>query len=71
MQEQGAGIPRSLFVFALLYGGLVVLAGVLAYLDTAGLGALLPPRYAWIPVALGALDVALRLVTTGPVGGGR
>lgn len=29
MQEQGAGIPRSLFVFALLYGGLVVLAGVL------------------------------------------
>jgi len=29
MQEQGAGVPRSLFVFALLYGGLVVLAGVL------------------------------------------
>lgn len=29
MQEQHAGIPRSLFVFALLYGGLVVLAGVL------------------------------------------
>jgi uncharacterized integral membrane protein (TIGR00697 family) len=29
MQEQGAGIPPSLFVFALLYGGLAVLAGVL------------------------------------------
>lgn len=29
MQEQGAGVPRSLFIFALLYGGLVVLAGVL------------------------------------------
>lgn len=29
MQEQGGAIPRSLFVFALLYGGLVVLAGVL------------------------------------------
>ena len=29
MQEQGGAIPRSLFVFAPLYGGLVVLAGVL------------------------------------------
>jgi queuosine precursor transporter len=29
MQEQGGTIPRSLFAFALLYGGLVVLAGVL------------------------------------------
>ena len=29
MQEPGAGLPRSLFVFALLYGGLAVLAGVL------------------------------------------
>jgi uncharacterized integral membrane protein (TIGR00697 family) len=29
MQVQGGGIPRSLFVFALLYGGLVVLAGVM------------------------------------------
>ncbi|MBW8753645.1 MAG: queuosine precursor transporter [Sphingomonadales bacterium] len=28
-QEAGALIPRSLFVFSLLYGGLVVLAGVL------------------------------------------
>lgn len=51
--------------------GLIVLAGVLAYLDTAGLGALLPPRYAWLPVAVGALNVALRLVTTGPVGSRR
>ena len=51
--------------------GLIVLAGVLAYLDTAGLGALLPSRYAWVPIALGALNVALRLATTGPVGGRR
>jgi uncharacterized integral membrane protein (TIGR00697 family) len=29
MQDQGGAIPRSLFVFALLYGGLAVLAGVL------------------------------------------
>jgi uncharacterized integral membrane protein (TIGR00697 family) len=29
VQERGALIPRSLFVFSLLYGGLVVLAGVL------------------------------------------
>jgi hypothetical protein len=28
----------------------------------------LPPRYAWLPIALGALNVALRLITTGPVG---
>ena len=48
--------------------GVVVLAGVLAYLDTAGLGHLLPPKYAWVPIALGALNVALRLITTGPVG---
>ena len=48
--------------------GLVVLAGVLAYLDTAGLHEVLPSRYAWVPIALGALNVALRLLTTGPVG---
>jgi uncharacterized integral membrane protein (TIGR00697 family) len=29
MDSQPSGIPRSLFVFSLLYGGLVVLAGVL------------------------------------------
>jgi uncharacterized integral membrane protein (TIGR00697 family) len=29
LQERGTLIPRSLFVFSLLYGGLVVLAGVL------------------------------------------
>jgi len=48
--------------------GLVILAGVLAYLDAAGIGDLLPARYAWVPVALGAFNVALRIVTTGPVG---
>jgi hypothetical protein len=48
--------------------GLAILAGVLAYLDAAGLGDILPARYAWVPVALGALNVALRIVTTGPVG---
>ncbi len=51
--------------------GLIVLAGVLAYLDTAGLRDVLPPCYAWVPIGLGALNVALRLVTTGPVGEGR
>ena len=51
--------------------GLIVLAGVLAYLDTAGLRDLLPPHYAWLAIALGALNVALRLVTTGPVGSRR
>ena len=51
--------------------GLIVLAGILAYLDTAGLRDVLPPSYAWVPIALGALNVALRLVTTGPVGEGR
>ena len=48
--------------------GVIVLAGVLAYLQTAGLNDLIPPKYAWVPIALGALNVALRLVTTGPVG---
>ncbi len=51
--------------------GLIVLAGVLAYLDAAGLRDLLPPKYAWLPIALGALNVALRLITTGPVGSRR
>ncbi len=51
--------------------GLVILAGVLAYLQTAGLGDVLPPKYAWVPIVLGALNVALRLITTGPVGSGR
>ncbi len=50
---------------------LVILAGVLAYLQTAGLNDLLPPKYAWVPIVLGALNVALRLITTGPVGNRR
>lgn len=29
MQEQGLTLPRSLFIYSLLYGGLVVLAGIL------------------------------------------
>ena len=48
--------------------GVVVLVGVLAYLQTAGLASVLPAKYAWVPIALGALNVALRLITTGPVG---
>jgi hypothetical protein len=55
----------------LAVNGLIVLAGVLSYLDATGLRDVLPPRYAWVPIALGALNVALRLVTTGPVGSGR
>lgn len=51
--------------------GLIVLAGVLAYLDMAGVRDLLPPKYAWLAIALGALNVALRLLTTGPVGNKR
>jgi hypothetical protein len=47
---------------------LIILAGVLAYLQTAGLASVLPPKYAWLPIVLGALNVALRLITTGPVG---
>ena len=50
--------------------GVVVLAGVLVYLDTSGIRDILPPKYAWLPIALGALNVGLRLVTTGPVGSG-
>jgi hypothetical protein len=46
----------------------VILGGVLAYLDTAGLRDVLPARYAWVPIALGAANVALRLITTGPAG---
>ncbi len=49
--------------------GLIVLAGVLAYLQTAGLADILPPKYAWVPIAIGAANVGLRLITTGPVGG--
>ncbi len=53
---------------ALAINGAVILGGVLAYLDTAGLREVLPPGYAWVPIALGAGNVALRLITTGPVG---
>ena len=52
----------------LLANGVAILAGILAYLDTAGLRDLLPARYAWVPIALGGLNVGLRLVTSGPVG---
>ena len=33
--DAGGGLPRSLFVFALLYGGMTVIAGVLAYKQVA------------------------------------
>ncbi len=52
----------------LAMNGVVILGGVLAYLDTAGLRDVLPAHYAWVPIALGAVNVALRLVTTTPVG---
>ena len=54
----------------LLANAAVIVTGILAYLDTAGLGDVLPPRYAWLPIALGALNVGLRLLTSGPVGRG-
>jgi hypothetical protein len=55
----------------LVANGAVIVAGVLAYLETAGLRDVLPARYAWVPIALGAINVALRLVTSGPIGSRR
>lgn len=52
----------------IISNGLVVLAGIVAYLDMAGLSSILPPKYAWLPVAVGVLNIVLRYMTTTPVG---
>lgn len=52
----------------LLANGLIVVAGIVAYLDMAGLSGILPARYAWLPVAVGVLNIVLRYMTTTPVG---
>lgn len=52
----------------LLANGLIVLAGIVAYLDMAGLSGILPSKYAWLPVAVGVLNIVLRYVTTTAVG---
>jgi uncharacterized membrane protein len=46
----------------------VVAAGVVAYLNDSTLGSLLPPKYAWVPIAIGVANIVMRSVTTTPVG---
>jgi hypothetical protein len=38
---------------------LAIICGVLAYLQTAGITTFLPPKLAWIPIALGAANIVL------------
>lgn len=45
-----------------LNGGLIVF-GIVDYLDAAPLAGILAPQYAWVPIAIGAANVALRIVT--------
>lgn len=52
----------------LLANALIVLAGIIAYLDMAGLAAIIPPKYSWVPIAIGVLNIVLRYMTTTPVG---
>lgn len=53
----------------ILINGLIVLASVAAYVDAAGVGQYFPEggRYAWVPMAIGILNIVLRAVTTTPV----
>lgn len=52
----------------ILVNALVIAAGVAAYLDAAGIKDILPPGYAWVPVAIGVANIVLRIVTTTAVG---
>ena len=38
---------------------LAIVCGVLAYLQTAGITQFLPEKYAWVPIALGAVNIGL------------
>jgi len=40
----------------------LVLTAVLAYLDTAGLNYFLPEKFAWVPIAIGILNIVLRQI---------
>lgn len=51
-----------------LTNAVVVICGVLAYLQTAGLEQFLPPKYAWIVIVIGATNIGLRLITNTAVG---
>lgn len=41
------------------FDALAILCGILAYLQTAGITQFLPEQYAWVPIALGAVNIAL------------
>jgi hypothetical protein len=38
---------------------LAIICGILAYLQTAGIAQFLPEQYAWVPIALGAVNIGL------------
>lgn len=48
--------------------GLVILAGIIAYLDQSMLASILPGNMAWLPIVIGAANIGLRFVTTSPIG---
>lgn len=41
------------------FDALAIICGILAYLQTAGIQAFLPEQYAWVPIALGAVNIGL------------
>jgi hypothetical protein len=41
------------------FDALAIICGVLAYLQTAGIQSFLPEQYAWVPIALGAVNIIL------------
>ena len=53
----------------LAFNGLLVLAAVAAFLDVNPMiEELLPAKYAWMPLAIGVVNVVLRAITTTPIG---
>ena len=52
----------------LAFNGLLAVAGIFAYLDMAGLSTILPAKYSWVPIVVGVANIALRVITTSPIG---
>lgn len=46
------------------FDALAIACGILAYLQTAGIQSFLPEQYAWVPIALGAINIALHGLLT-------
>jgi hypothetical protein len=51
-----------------IVNGIVILAAIIAYLNDSALAGFLPPKYAWVPIAIGVANIIMRSITNTGVG---